>query len=272
MANLIGADSLKLGGSTVAKAYYGSNQIWPVGSPPTFAPDDLTDLLAWYDADDASTFTYSSGTRVSQWDNKSGQVGAWGNLTQAATGDQPTRSTSVLNGKAGVYFDIMDTCYMELLGSGSPWPATFFFVHRILDSIHVNAALWSIDQTTSDYQISRSASLGTEFDYQFSGRDTIQLFNGEAVNQNLIFAGRFDTGPNLSHAYLNGSTNSISTTLQSHTGGLDFYLNANRSTGRTPESYHHEVLVYDRVLTASETNQVGNYLAAKWGLTWSDIS
>lgn len=32
-----------------------------------------------------------------------------------------------------------------------------------------------------------------------------------------------------------------------------------------------EVLVYDRALTASEHNQVGNYLAAKWGITWTDI-
>jgi hypothetical protein len=39
-----------------------------------WTPADLTGLLAWYDASDAGSFTYSSGVLVSQWDDLSGNA------------------------------------------------------------------------------------------------------------------------------------------------------------------------------------------------------
>ena len=32
-----------------------------------------------------------------------------------------------------------------------------------------------------------------------------------------------------------------------------------------------EVLIYERLLANTEINRVGNYLASKWGMTWTNI-
>ena len=64
-------------------------------SPLEFGP------LAWWDASDASTFTFSSGSVVSQWNDKSGN----GNhLTQGTVANQPGR-TGTQNGLSTVVFD-----------------------------------------------------------------------------------------------------------------------------------------------------------------------
>jgi hypothetical protein len=54
-------------------------------------PASISNLYLWLDADDASTFTYSSGTVVSQWNDKSANGY---NATQATVANQPSRVTS----------------------------------------------------------------------------------------------------------------------------------------------------------------------------------
>ncbi len=80
----------------------------PVSS--TFTPADLPSLALWLDASDASSFTYSSGDLVSQWNDKSGNTR---HLTQAATTNQPSRTPTVY-GRKVVSFDGVD----NVMGGG----------------------------------------------------------------------------------------------------------------------------------------------------------
>ena len=73
---------------------------WLITPSYTPYPSLLSGVVAWWDADDASTFTFSSGTVVQEWRSR---VGSY-TLTQATTANRPTRSGSV-NGKASVVFD-----------------------------------------------------------------------------------------------------------------------------------------------------------------------
>lgn len=67
----------------------------------TWSPLSLAGCELWLDASDASTFTYSSGTLVSQWDDKSGN----GNhATQGTASKQPSRSVTI-GGVDAVSFD-----------------------------------------------------------------------------------------------------------------------------------------------------------------------
>jgi len=68
---------------------------------PAWTPDQLTSLEAWYDADDATTITESSGS-VSQWDDKSGNAG---HATQSSGTLQPTLVAAELNGLDVLRFD-----------------------------------------------------------------------------------------------------------------------------------------------------------------------
>ena len=58
-------------------------------------------LLLWLDAADDSTFSYSSGTIVSQWRDKSGNNNHASNST---VGQQPSRST-FNNSRKSVFFN-----------------------------------------------------------------------------------------------------------------------------------------------------------------------
>lgn len=71
-----------------------------MGAAAPFSPLDLPGLTAWYDASDATSFTFSSGSVVSQWNDKSGN-GL--HLTQATVGNQPAR-TGTQNGRATVVY------------------------------------------------------------------------------------------------------------------------------------------------------------------------
>jgi len=61
--------------------------------------------FAWFDADDASTITESSGA-VSQWNDKSNNGF---NLSQATGSKQPNINTTTLNGKPVMRFEDFDT-------------------------------------------------------------------------------------------------------------------------------------------------------------------
>lgn len=72
------------------------------GGPKLWRPDELGASLAlWLDAEDASTITLN-GTTVSQWNDKSGNAR---HAVQATASDQPTYSTSRINGRPAVFSD-----------------------------------------------------------------------------------------------------------------------------------------------------------------------
>ena len=93
---------------------------------PTFIEDSqlittplaLTGSLLWLDSNDATTFTYSSGSFVSQWNDKSGLNY---HFTQSVTGRYPVRTT-VSNGKPGVSFT--DFNYI-LFNTTLPFPTNY---------------------------------------------------------------------------------------------------------------------------------------------------
>lgn len=73
-------------------------------TPSSWTPADLADLALWLDGDDDSTFTYSSGTLVSQWADKSGNGY---HATQGTSANQASRSATV-NGRGALWFDGTD--------------------------------------------------------------------------------------------------------------------------------------------------------------------
>ena len=65
-----------------------------------FSPRSISGLVAWFDADDVSTFTLS-GTAVSEWRDKSGNGYA---VSQGTGNNQPAR-TGKVKGRATIEFD-----------------------------------------------------------------------------------------------------------------------------------------------------------------------
>ncbi|OBQ32885.1 MAG: hypothetical protein AN487_21545, partial [Anabaena sp. CRKS33] len=77
----------------------------PFGGPQLWRPSNLGSALAlWLDAEDAASITLN-GSTVSQWNDKSGNAR---NVSQATAANQPTLTTSGLNGKPVLTFDGAD--------------------------------------------------------------------------------------------------------------------------------------------------------------------
>ena len=66
-------------------------------------PQRINGLVGWWDASDAASFTFSSGSAVSQWQDKMGDDTRH-HFAQATSGQQPQR-TGTLNGLPTVVFD-----------------------------------------------------------------------------------------------------------------------------------------------------------------------
>lgn len=66
-------------------------------------------LALWLDASDDSTFSYSSGTSVSQWRDKSGNNR---HFFQATAGNQPSRS-AVVNSRKAIQFTAASSQYLR---------------------------------------------------------------------------------------------------------------------------------------------------------------
>ena len=88
MPKLIDAKELKIGSTSVSRAYLGSTRVWPLWSPSEIS------TVFWYDPSDASTIT-ASGTQVTQVLDKSGNNRT---LTRDGANPGPLTGTRTLNG------------------------------------------------------------------------------------------------------------------------------------------------------------------------------
>ncbi len=220
-------------------------------------PTSVSGLVFWFDASDASTFTYSSGVVVSQWNDKSG---GGRNATQAATGSQPSRSGTI-NSLASVVFDgsndFMTTGTYALAASH-----TTFVVAR-------NTA------TGTQRTVWRSNSGGDSRTYRTTGGN-IAFFDGTVVDTGnawgtssaRLVAAIFDGGTpaNSLYAIDSGSWTSmnpgnIANTTSAAGIGTD---NPSASSGAWTGDVC-EIVVYDGALSSTDRDNVRTYLKNKWG-------
>ena len=213
-------------------------------------PSSLLGLASWYDADDASTFTYSSSVLASEWRDKSG-LGR--HLAQSDVNLQPQRSGSQ-NGRATLTFggdDHMDTGPFTV-----NQPFTLFMA---LDDLAVDYEGWW-------------GSVGGKIQIYTGNANLLYMYADTANAQGLgitqVHSGphqwAFEFNGTTSAAYKDGSlqvagdAGPAGTTTGWRTAERDLYL-AYRLRGEL-----FEVVAYDRVLTTTERQQVEDYLNTKW--------
>lgn len=92
--------SFRVGSTAVSKIQRGASEMWIPG------PKAFSGLAAWFDADDASTFTLGASNEVAEWRDKSGNGYA---VSQSTVNNRPVR-TGTLNGRACVDFDGTNDC------------------------------------------------------------------------------------------------------------------------------------------------------------------
>lgn len=276
----------------------GFGQFTETVSPPT-SPVDGYHL--WLDADNAASFTYSSGSVVSQWTDRSPNALSF---TTTATVNQPTRS-GVQNGKSTVVFD-GNRNYLRSTAPASTWKylhdgsgATLFFVVKSNEdpaatntyfspifstqSGGTNPAIqFSIYENSSSYNssfmyISNSNSENVIQSYPITNNDykihsyKLDLNNSSVYSKIEYYRNSASKSFADFTTFSGASTADPGVTLCLATG----YNGAFGDFGGYPEYMFAgeiaEILTYKSLLSESDIIANVNYLEAKWGISANNV-
>ena len=212
----------------------------------SFDPLSISGMQFWIDSDDASTFTYSSGVLVSQWNDKSGNAR---HVSQATTTKQPSRNTT-RNSKNTVAFAVGRADELVSANVTMAQPMTIFIVAR-----------YSNVDANNHTALAPRVYFGTYAEYY--------LYAG---------VGGHGTGSDdaLWHYFTciaNGASSSIAvdngspiTGNPGANGWATHPIRVGADNGATGwDGDIAEILIYNTSLGSTDLANVKSYLASKWG-------
>jgi hypothetical protein len=224
-------------------------------------PIPTTGLAGWWDADDASKFTYSSGTAVSEWRDKSGGGHHFG---QTLVQQQPARN-GTMNGRTAVTFNgagqhLRTSNFAGAFTSGEIFVVVDLAVENSSGLMH----FWGYDSQNDHYPFSDGNI--------YEGWGTTARRNlGNPVDSLLApHIYNLRSAPGSYVAAVNGaelfSTSTNTVTFLTYAGPLAHELGNGASSfdGTTLNGTVAEVVMYNRVLSTVERQQVESYLRSKW--------
>jgi hypothetical protein len=223
-------------------------------------PTDLpvkNGLVMWMDAADDTTFSYSSGTTVSQWRDKSGF-----NYHMVPKSSGPTRS-AVLNSRKVLAFTASQTIGNDVIDL-TYTTSTVFVVSRYVAGTNQRVLTCNLDSSGGNWLLGHWGGYVNQYyaegwvSYQVYGNDTVwRVYMGDYSGVNT----------DLANIYSNGTA--IVTNSTAASGGLR-KLGVNYYSGEMSTCEVAEIIVFNRVLSATERKQVNTYLGQKWGISNTD--
>lgn len=236
----------------------------PSAPPPFVDPSSISDLYLWLDASDTSTFTYSSGSVVSQWNDKSANGY---NATQATVASQPTRVTSP---STGVDYDGSN----DVLSTTASFDGAAFTIFSVIRDANMAAGSTIIGagsggndiylpyMANNNYYLQTGVNFGVVNVTQPSGLYAVEMIYNGAGSTNADKAKMRINGSNRTLTFTGTILSTLSRSGQTTAiGGYDF----------TPDlpfgGILSELVVYNRILTATELTDIRGYLSTKWSIT-----
>jgi hypothetical protein len=236
----------------------------------------ISNTVAWWDASDASSFTYSSGTVVQDWRSRVGNY----TLTQATSANRPSRSGTV-NGLSTVVFDgtndNLSVANFDITPGGQKFSIWSVFsatsggnqvIAEHSANYNDNAGAFLLFRTTSNLaSIGKrgTTGAGTESNYAiFETSGTI------ATTPKAIIATHDGT---LATDESSGRLNSSSSGARSINGNTSnsninstLFVGARNNTNLFLNGQICELGITTSVLSANEISLLESYLSSKWGL------
>ena len=242
----------------------------------------------WLDASDGTTFTYSSGTVVSQWTDKS--TNAY-QFTNSSTSAQPSRS-GTQNGKTTVIFDgSNDTLYestksksiFNYLHNGSG--ATVFFAKKLTSTASAELAVlgtcteaggtqrgfFAGDHYPPTTSLYGGIGTGTTGENAFNDttytNSTWEIRTYKSDPNNATSGDKLPSFLNLG-AQINSTSANLTTASTSNASG---WLGIGAVNNGSLTRYYFngeiaEILFYPSVLSNGDKDSVVTYLKTKWGI------
>lgn len=227
------------------------------------APDTIPNLSAWWKAD---SLALAAGAAVSSWAD-SGPGGF--TATQATAAARPTFQTGQINGKPVVRFDGVDDGLVS--GASSSHPETTIFA-VVRPSTVTATGIYSVRAGSgSGALIFRIRDTKINFGYQAVTQAAFGT-TSLAANASRVITGSYSDSANTTAYYLDGSADGGSTAeTTSLTAGLTSAIGM--EPGQSARYFVGdiaEIIIYSRVLTASERAEVHSYLQDRYAIAVSD--
>lgn len=247
-----------------ATRLFGAPAPAPAPAPPPFTPSSLTNLSLWLDAADSSTVLLSSGSNVSQWNDKSGNTR---NLTPNS-GTTTYVSNSIRLNTSGMSITrsvnlSSFSCFIAGLSPNNVSNQTLF-VGRPSGNDAYNS--------TDGFSVYIDANLNRA---RYYGN---YLVGSQAISNTLVSTSPFlisFTGASTGglSSWQNGTAGGTATTGSRGTTGSGFGIGGEWGSGIyanfISSAHYYEIIVYTTTVTTTQRQQVEGYLAWKWGLQTS---
>lgn len=226
--------------------------------PATLSP------FFWYDASDEASIVQLSGS-VSQWSDKSSNGY---NLTQATGTNQPAYGARFINGLKAVDFDGTNDTLLFPSGAHSIATGnnTFLMVLSVDTTVKATQPLIGlVGGSDNGYTIGMDEYTGTVIDFKQSG--------GVSPSQTTPSGSAFILGFRRTGTLLEGIYNGtvVGTTNTAANQTLTSLAISRNASSRQIDGLVGEIVGCSQSLSNANINNLGNYLASKWGATWTGI-
>jgi hypothetical protein len=248
-------------------------------------PTDLpvkNGLALWLDAADDTTFSYSSGTSVSQWRDKSGNNR---HFFQATAGNQPSRS-AVVNSRKAIQFTAASSQYLRYNSKiiNNTTGGSVFVAWRtagetgayssILDNYHCGS-----NALGAGFQIERNVTNNQYYwGFQTSGCSNAGFipatsYSNDTTNSIWITKDSTTITGGLNGTSVTPSSSPSATWIEDDKGWtIGAWGGGTESFGRFFNGINCEVIIFNRGLSPTEVKQINTYLGQKWGISNTDRS
>jgi hypothetical protein len=215
-------------------------------------------LVMWMDAADDTTFSYSSGTTVSQWRDKSGF-----NYHMVPKSSGPTRN-AFLNSRKVLAFTASQTIGNDTINLASS-ANTVFVVTRLTGTTNGRVLTCNLDSGGNNWLLGHHG--GTSNAYYAEG--WVYDSSGASTSFQIYMGDWSGSSTDLANFYINGTayaTNNTAASAGPNKLGINYYSN------ETSTCEVAEIVVFNRVLSTAERRLVDTYLGQKWGISNTDRS
>lgn len=220
------------------------------------SPDTITGLSLWLDADN-NGFTGSDDIPIDTWFDLSGLDQHFAQGTEA---NMPIYKTSIVGGKGVIRFDGSDDYMDAVIADMTDY--TLLVVLTGTGTIQ-DQVLW-LQNNSNTF----SHSYGDSVFGHYNGTSTCSC--GDIGNGTFHIHSFTSVDSGARKGYRDGVL------AETETGGLasgavTWRLGARGGPAEAFSGDVAELVVYDSVLSSADHNSVGNYLATKYGLSWTNL-
>jgi hypothetical protein len=224
----------------------------------TFSPRSIADCSLWLDAADTSTVSFSSGSNVSTWNDKSGN----GRNATVYAGT-PTYTSAL-----GMTFN--GSSSLQITYTASPILESMFVIVKFNSVSGQGDILSGVASGQREYLMYYPYSPGTMYLGKHSNGPSGAINGGTVTtSSNYLLGYVFNGTGNTISFFQSGNTITSGTPQFTYSAGGTISLIGSYNGGGYLQGQIYEMVIYSTALSITQRQQVESYLAQKWGLTAS---